>query len=99
MPETLVTIAYLAAGLLFFLGFDYFGVFLTYEAASLLAAVLFGGLEWHPVSRLYWGKTQTITLNAAVYVAPDTELIPCPECGRLLHPRSEKCVHCGKELT
>lgn len=80
------------------LGFSWVALWLGYEAIGLFTAVLTGGVEWHPVGRLYWGVMQTISLTPAIYVAPDTELIPCPNCGERLHPRSEKCVHCNHTL-
>lgn len=75
-------------------GTTWLAVWLGVEGVQLLLLNRWN-LEGHPIARLYDWRARPVQLVAASSVVPGLELVPCPQCGERLHPRSEQCVGCG----
>ena len=97
LPATVMALALLTGGTAFWLltlGYPIFAIMLGLEAFKLLSVANSPAVDWHPISRIYSARPRVIALRSGVYVAPGLELVPCPNCSREMHPRSQKCLHC-----
>lgn len=98
LETTVLLIACSTGGVAYWLfsqGIVLIAAWLAYEAFNLFAAAFSPSIEYHPIGRLYTARTRVLEMETGgVYIAPGLELIPCPECGKELHPRSQQCVHC-----
>jgi Zn-dependent protease len=68
-------------------------LFLALQITTLLRPVS----DFHPLARFY-NRPGVIHGRTATFVAPETQLKACSQCGQKLHPQSELCAYCGRQF-
>lgn len=74
-------------------GYVLIGALLGFEGARLLMAVQSGGIDWHPLARLY-ASARVIAPQAPRPRVQEEYLRPCPHCHKPIHQMAERCSHC-----